>query len=45
MVGLNRGRAFKSSRLTGVKWCQPRITVRVKDLAGRRHATVRELVQ
>ena len=22
--------AFKSSRLTDVKWCQPRLTVRVK---------------
>ena len=40
--------AFKSSRLTDVKWCQPRLTVRVKHLAGSktlRHATVRELVQ
>ena len=40
--------AFKSSRLTGVKWRQPKLTVRVKHLAGSktlRHATVRELVQ
>jgi bifunctional non-homologous end joining protein LigD len=40
--------AFKSSRLTDVKWCQPKLTVRVKHLAGSktlRHATVRELVQ
>ena len=40
--------AFKSSRLTDVKWCQPRLTVRVKHLAGSktlRHATVRELLQ
>jgi DNA ligase D-like protein (predicted ligase) len=36
--------AFKSSRLTDVKWCQPEITVRVKHLAGSktlRHATIR----
>ena len=36
--------AFKSSRLTDVKWCQPKLTVRVKHLAGSktlRHATVR----
>ena len=40
--------AFKSSRLTDVKWCQPTLTVRVKHLAGSktlRHATVRELLQ
>ena len=40
--------AFKSSRMGDVKWCQPRLTVRVKHLAGSktlRHATVRELVQ
>ena len=40
--------AFKSSRPTDVKWCQPRLTVRVKHLAGSktlRHATVRELVR
>lgn len=40
--------AFKSSRLTDVKWCQPKLTVRVKHLAGSktlRHATVRELVR
>ena len=40
--------AFKSSRPTDVKWCQPRLTVRVKHLAGSktlRHATVRELLQ
>jgi hypothetical protein len=39
--------AFKSSRLTDVKWCQPTLTVRVKHLAGSktlRHATVRELL-
>ena len=39
--------AFKSSRLTDVKWCQPKLTVRVKHLAGSktlRHATVRELL-
>ena len=36
---------FKSSRLTDVKWCQPKLTVRVKHLAGSRmlrHATVRD---
>jgi bifunctional non-homologous end joining protein LigD len=36
--------AFKSSRLTDVKWCQPKLRVRVKHLAGSktlRHATVR----
>ena len=36
--------AFKSSRMGDVKWCQPRLTVRVKHLAGSkmlRHATVR----
>ena len=40
--------AFKSSRLTDVNWCQPKLTVRVKHLAGSRtlrHATVRELLQ
>ena len=38
--------AFKSSRGTDVKWCQPRLVVRVKHLAGSktlRHATVRGL--
>jgi bifunctional non-homologous end joining protein LigD len=38
--------AFKSSRATDVKWCQPRLVVRVKHLAGSktlRHATVRAL--
>ena len=38
--------AFKSSRLTDVKWCQPKLRVRVKHLAGSktlRHATVRAL--
>jgi hypothetical protein len=38
--------AFKSSRLSDVKWCQPKIMVRVKHLAGSktlRHATVRGL--
>jgi ATP-dependent DNA ligase len=36
--------AFKSSRLTDVKWCQPKLVVEVKHLAGSkflRHATVR----
>jgi DNA ligase D-like protein (predicted ligase) len=36
--------AFKSSRLTDVQWCEPKLTVRVKHLAGSktlRHATVR----
>ena len=40
--------AFKSSRMSDVKWCQPNLTVRVKHLAGSkmlRHATVRELAQ
>jgi DNA ligase D-like protein (predicted ligase) len=40
--------AFKTSRLSDVKWCQPKLTVRVKHLAGSktlRHATVRELVR
>jgi DNA ligase D-like protein (predicted ligase) len=39
--------AFKSSRLTDVKWCQPKLRVRVKHLAGSkhlRHATVRGFV-
>jgi DNA ligase D-like protein (predicted ligase) len=39
---------FKSSRLTDVKWCQPKLTVRVKHLAGSRmlrHATVRDFAQ
>ena len=39
--------AFKSSRASDVKWCQPRLRVRVKHLAGSkalRHATVRALV-
>jgi bifunctional non-homologous end joining protein LigD len=39
--------AFKSSRFNEVKWCQPKLTVRVKHLAGSktlRHATVRGLV-
>jgi bifunctional non-homologous end joining protein LigD len=38
--------AFKSSRLVDVKWCQPKIMVRVKHLAGSkmlRHATVKVL--
>ena len=38
--------AFKTSRLTDVKWCQPKVRVRVKHLAGSkhlRHATVRGL--
>jgi bifunctional non-homologous end joining protein LigD len=40
--------AFKSSRLTNVKWCEPKLMVRVKHLAGNktlRHATVRALAQ
>jgi bifunctional non-homologous end joining protein LigD len=34
---------FKSSRLTDVRWCHPKLTVVVKHLAGSkiRHATVR----
>ena len=39
--------AFKSSRMMDVKWCHPKLTVRVKHLAGSktlRHATVRELL-
>jgi len=39
--------AFKSSRSSEAKWCQPKLTVRVKHLAGSktlRHATVRGLV-
>ena len=38
--------AFKSSRLTDVKWCEPKLMVRVKHLSGSktlRHATVRGL--
>ena len=38
--------AFKSTRATDVKWCQPKLVVRVKHLAGSkmlRHATVRGL--
>ena len=37
--------AFKSSRGTDAKWCQPRLMVRVKHLAGSkmlRHATVKK---
>jgi bifunctional non-homologous end joining protein LigD len=40
--------AFKSSRRTDVKWCEPKLMVRVKHLAGSktlRHATVRALAQ
>jgi bifunctional non-homologous end joining protein LigD len=40
--------AFKSSRLTDVKWCQPKLAVRVRHLAGSRflrHATVKGLAQ
>jgi bifunctional non-homologous end joining protein LigD len=36
--------AFKNSRMGDAKWCQPKLTVRVKHLAGSktlRHATVR----
>jgi ATP-dependent DNA ligase len=39
--------ALKSSRAIDVKWCQPRLLVRVKHLAGSktlRHATIRALV-
>ena len=39
---------FKSSRLIEVKWCQPKLVVEVKHLAGSkllRHATVRGLVE
>jgi bifunctional non-homologous end joining protein LigD len=39
--------AFKSSRLMDVKWCHPKLTVRVKHLAGAkllRHATVKGLI-
>jgi hypothetical protein len=38
--------AFKTSQLSEVKWCQPKLTVRVKHLAGSktlRHATVKGL--
>ena len=38
--------ALKSTRATDVKWCQPRLMVRVKHLAGSkflRHATVKGL--
>jgi bifunctional non-homologous end joining protein LigD len=40
--------AFKGSRLTDARWCQPKLLVRVKHLAGSttlRHATVQGLVQ
>jgi bifunctional non-homologous end joining protein LigD len=40
--------AFKSSRLSDAKWCQPKLTVRVKHLAGSktlRHATVRGMAE
>jgi ATP-dependent DNA ligase len=40
--------AFKSSRLLDVKWCHPKLTVRVKHLAGGkylRHATVRSVTR
>ena len=43
-----RWAAFKSSRLTSVTWCHPKLTVRVKHLAtGKvlRHATVRRIAQ
>jgi hypothetical protein len=38
--------SLKSTRVTDVKWCEPRLSVRVKHLAGSkmlRHATVRGL--
>ena len=41
-----RWTAFKSSRLTDVKWCHPTLVVEVKHLAGSkllRHATVKRL--
>jgi bifunctional non-homologous end joining protein LigD len=40
--------AFKSSRLTDVKWCHPKLRVEVKHLAGSKflwHATVRGLAR
>jgi DNA ligase D-like protein (predicted ligase) len=40
--------AFKLSRLTDAKWCEPKLMVRVKHLAGSktlRHATVKGLAQ
>jgi DNA ligase D-like protein (predicted ligase) len=40
--------AFKSTRLTDAKWCEPKLMVRVKHLAGSktlRHATVRAFAQ
>jgi ATP-dependent DNA ligase len=40
--------ALKSSRATDVKWCQPKLAVRVKHLAGSktlRHATVKGFAQ
>ena len=40
--------AFKSTRLTDVKWCEPKLMVRVKHLAGSktlRHATVKGFAQ
>src|SRR5262245_5112218 len=40
--------AFKSSRLSDVRWCEPKLMVRVKHLAGSktlRHATVKGLGQ
>ena len=40
--------AFKSSRATDVKWCQPKLVVRVKHLAGSktlRHATLRNFAR
>ena len=40
--------AFKSSRATDVKWCHPKLVVKVKHLAGSkllRHATVRGFAQ
>jgi DNA ligase D-like protein (predicted ligase) len=39
---------FKSSRLNDVKWCRPKLAVRVKHLAGSkilRHATVKDWAQ
>jgi hypothetical protein len=39
---------FKDSRMNGVQWCRPRLTVQVKHLAGSktlRHATVKGVVQ
>jgi hypothetical protein len=39
---------FKSSQVSDVRWCHPRLAVRVKHLTGSkplRHATVRGFVE